>query len=323
MPPRVLITESIVEPPINKLRQNYDVDIGKRGYYDDPSHLKADLPDYDAVLSLLSNPITREVIQQADQLKIIANLAAGYDNIDIEAAREAGIPVTNTPGVLTEATADAAFSLLLSAARRLPEAEQFLRDGKFDGWDPLGFLGKELNGSTLGIFGMGRIGTAIARRGCGFGMNILYHNRSRRDSKTEASVDATYVGSIHALARQSDFLSLNCPLNEGTHHAVDREVLEALGPDGILVNTARGAVVDEQALAEALHEERIGAAGLDVFENEPDITPELFDAPNCIMTPHIGSATHTTRRKMGMLAVESINAALSQSTGDIPRRVTP
>lgn len=323
MPPRILITEPIVEEPINALRQEYEIDIGKRGYYEDSSHLKTDLPNYDAVLSLLSNPITRDVIEQADRLKIIANMAAGYDNIDVEAAREAGIPVTNTPGVLTEATADAALSLLLSAARRLPEAERFLRDGKFDGWDPLGFLGKELNGSTFGIFGMGRIGTAVARRARGFGMNIIYHNRNRLDSETETSVDAKYVDSVLSLARKSDILSLNCPLNEGTHHAINSDVLEALGPDGILVNTARGAVVDEQALSEALHEKRIGAAALDVFEDEPDITPELLDAPNCIMTPHIGSATHATRRKMGMLAVESINAALSENTGEIPRLVNP
>ncbi len=317
---RILITEPIIEEPVEALREQYDVTVGERGYYDKVAHLKQDISRFDAVLSLLSNPITEEVIEAAESLKIIANLAAGYDNIDVEAAREASIAVANTPGVLTEATADATFALLLSAARRLPEAEQYLREGHFDGWDPLGFLGKELNGSSLGIFGMGKIGTAVARRARGFGMDILYHNRNRVNPSVESEVDATYVESVHELAEKSDILCLNCPLNDGTRHAVDQPVLEALGPEGILVNTARGAVVDEKALAEALHTNVIGAAALDVFEDEPAITDALFDAPNCIMTPHIGSGTNTTRLKMGMLAVNSIKAALNNE--EIPNVVS-
>lgn len=323
MPQRILITEPIVEDVIDHLRQEFDLDIGERGYYEEEDHLIQDIANYDALLCLLSNPVTENVLKQAKSLKIVANLAAGYDNIDIEAARNAGIHVTNTPGVLTDATADAAFSLLLAAARRIPEAERFIRAGEFDGWDPLGFLGMELKGRTLGILGMGRIGGAVAKRGRGFGMKILYHNRNPVEEKTERRLDATYVDSVLELARHSDVLSLNCPLNEETYHAVDQQVLEALGSDGILVNTARGAVVDEEALSHALHDGIIRAAALDVFEEEPKIHPSLFDLPNCVMTPHIGSATYTTRKKMGILAAESIKAALSGSDeADIPNLVT-
>lgn len=303
---RVLVTEPIVESALKKLRRHCEVDVGERGQYDQPAKLARAIPGYDALLSMLSNPVDRSVIAAGKELKVIANYAVGYDNIDTQAAKEAGIKVSNTPGVLTEASADIAFSLLLAAGRHICEAQAYVREGKFDGWDPLGFLGLELNGKTLGILGMGRIGQAVARRAGGFGMKVFYHNRRRVDSSTETALNATYAESVEQLAREADVLSLNCPLTKETHHIVDAEILNMMKPHALLINTARGPVVDEAALAAALHEGRIGGAGLDVFEEEPQLHPRLLTAPNCVVLPHIGSGTHETREAMGELAVSSI-----------------
>lgn len=319
---RVLVTEPIVESALKKLRRHCEVDIGERGQYDQPAKLARDIPGYDALLSMLSNPVDRSVIAAGKDLKIIANYAVGYDNIDTQAAREADIKVSNTPGVLTEASADIAFSLLLAAGRHICEAQAYVREGNFDGWDPLGFLGLELNGKTLGILGMGRIGQAVARRAGGFGMKVLYHNRRRVGSATETALNASYAESIEQLAREADVLSLNCPLTKETHHIVDAEILNMMKPHALLINTARGPVVDEAALADALHEGRLGGAGLDVFEEEPQLHPRLLTAPNCVVLPHIGSGTHETREAMGELAVSSIVGVLKgKKSGEISNLV--
>lgn len=307
---RVLITEPIVSSVIDRLSGRYEVVVGKRGDFVDEVSLVNAIPTFDALLPMLSAPITAEVIAAGDRLKVIANHAVGYNNIDLEAAKRAGVKVANTPDVLTESSADCTMALMLSAARHICEAQQFLHDGKFDGWDPLGFLGLELNGKTLGILGMGRIGTAVARRARAFGMDIIYHNRSRVDDQTEQELDAEWVPDIETLAERSDVLSLNCPLTDETHHIINEAILDRMPDHALLINTARGPVVDEAALAEALHGGILGGAGIDVFEEEPEVHPRLLTAPRCVLTPHIASATDETREAIGMLAADAVIGVL-------------
>jgi glyoxylate reductase len=255
---RVLITEPIVESVIQKLEQHFEVVVGERGQFYDEASLLEVIGDFDALLPMLSSPVTEKVLNAGNRLKVVANHAVGYNNIDIEAAQRAGIKVANTPGVLSESSADCAMALLLATARKIVEAQDFLYEGKFDGWDPLAFLGMELNGKTMGIFGMGRIGKAVARRAKGFGISILYHNRSRVEKEIEQELDAEYIPKLETLAARSDILSLNCPLTDETHHAIDADMLKRMPSHALLINTARGPVVDEEALAEALHNGDIG-----------------------------------------------------------------
>lgn len=310
MAKRVLITEPIVDDVIQHLRNHYEVVVGERGQYTDEAALVEAVPNFDALLPMLSCPITERVLTAGNRLQIVANHAVGYNNIDVEAAHKANVKVANTPDVLTESTADCAMALMLATARKIVEAQDFLYEGKFDGWDPLGFLGMELNGQTLGVFGMGRIGAAVARRAKAFGMNIIYHNRSRVDAQIEEELDAEYISDLKELVKRSHILSINCPLTEETHHAINSEMLQLMPDEAIIVNTARGPVIDEEALAQALKEGTIGGAGLDVFEEEPNVHPELLSAPNCVLTPHIGSATHHTRKAIGMLAADAIIGVL-------------
>ncbi|MBN2732120.1 MAG: D-glycerate dehydrogenase [Balneolaceae bacterium] len=306
----ILITEPIIQSVIDDLRTDYKVDVGKRGQFNTEQQLVDVIGDYDALLPMLSNPVTKNVIEAGEKLKIIANHAVGYNNIDLEAAQKAGVKVANTPDVLTESSADLAMGLLLSVARKIDSAQAYLRKGQFNGWEPLGFLGMELNRQTLGILGMGRIGTAVARRARAFGMNILYHNRSKVSAKIEQELNATYISPLKKLAQKSDILSLHCPLTDDTRHAIDATILKTLPDHAILINTSRGPVVDETALADALHNGVIGGAGLDVFEKEPDVHPRLLKAPNCVLTPHIASATTHTRKAIGELAANAIRGVL-------------
>jgi glyoxylate reductase len=308
---KILITEPIIEDIIEGLKKEFHVDVGQRGQYNSVEQLVDVIGHYDALMSMLSNPVTEEVIEAGSNLKIIANYAVGYDNIDLQAAQKSGIYVANTPGVLSEACADFTWALLLAIARHLKSAEEYLRQGNYNVWEPLGFLGMELNGSTLGILGMGDIGKAVARRAKGFGMNVIYHNRNKVDAETEQRLNATYVSSPIELAAQSDILSIHCPLTDETHHLVDRELIHQMPDHTILINTSRGPVVDEEALADALHEHRLGGAGLDVFEEEPVVHPRLLSAPNCVITPHIASATEHTRRAIGCLAADAIKGVLN------------
>ncbi len=307
---RILITEPVIPAVVEKLKEHYEVDVGERGTFNKEEALVDAIPEYDALLPMLSNPITQRVIDAAEKLKIIANHAVGYNNINLEAAHEAGIYVANTPDVLTDSCADFTLALLLAVGRRLFDAQEYLLDGKFNGWEPLGFLGLELKGSTLGIVGMGRIGTAVAKRAEAFGMNIIYHNRSRVSPDIENKLGASFIGSVVELAKKSDVLSVHCPLTEDTKKMIDAKILSRMKSDAIILNTARGPVVDEEALANALLNNTIGGAGLDVFEEEPVVHPDLKDAPNCILTPHIASATHNTRKAIGMLAADAIIGVL-------------
>jgi glyoxylate reductase len=319
MKEKILITEPIVQDVIDGLRKDFQVDVGERGQFNEVEKLTEVIGPYDALIPMLSNPVTEEVIKAGSNLKIIANYAVGYDNIDIEAAERAGVHVANTPGVLSEACADFTWALLLAVARHLGPAEEYLRQGNYNEWEPLGFLGMELNGSTLGILGMGSIGKAVARRAKGFGMNVIYHNRNKVGAETEQRLNATYVATSKMLAAQSDVLSIHCPLTEETHHLVDTDLMKQMQEHAILLNTSRGPVVDEKALADALHNHQLGGAGLDVFEEEPEVHPHLLEAPNCLITPHIASATEHTRRAIGQRAADAVKSILH---GDAPSSIS-
>jgi glyoxylate reductase len=262
------------------------------------------------VLSTATETMDGEVMDAAgENLRIIANMAVGYDNVDVEAAGERGVVVTNTPGVLDETTADVAFMLLLAAARRLGEGERLLRAGKWEWWGPKQLMGRDVWGKRLGIIGFGRIGQALARRAKGFGMDILYHNRSRRE-EAEQELGARYL-ELDDLLKTADFISIHTPLTPETTHLIGAQELRKMKPQAVLVNTSRGPVVDEAALADALADRRIFAAGLDVYEEEPTVHPKLLELETVVLAPHIGSASVETRDKMAALAAENIVAVLS------------
>jgi glyoxylate reductase len=264
----------------------------------------------DALLTLLTDKIDGEIIDAAGpQLKIIANMAVGFDNIDVQAATQRGILVTNTPGVLTDATADHAWALLFSIARRIPESERYLRAGKFKNWGPLLFLGGEVAGKTLGIIGAGRIGSAVAMRSRGFNMQVLYTNRSPKP-ELEHELGARRV-SLEGLLRESDFVSLHIAMVPETRHLINAESYRMMKPTAYLINTGRGPLVDEVALAEALKKGEIAGAALDVFENEPAVNPELLKLDNAVLTPHTASATTASRSRMASMAAENLLAGLS------------
>lgn len=257
---------------------------------------RCDLSEADALVCLLLDRIDQTVIARAPKLRVIANCAVGYDNIDLAAATAAGIAVTNTPDVLTEATAELAFALLLAAARRLPEAEALIRARQWPGWRLDQLLGVQLTGKTLGVIGLGRIGKAMVRRAEAFGMRSIHANRGE---------------AIDHVFREADVVSLHCPLTPETHHLVDARRLALMKPTAILVNTARGGCVDEAALIAALRASRIFAAALDVFDREPEINPELYDCPRLVLAPHIGSATTETRIAMARLCADAVIEVLA------------
>jgi len=269
--------------------------------------------EVDAVICQLADPMTRCVLQAAvPRCRIVANCAVGYDNIDVVAAAELGIAVTNTPDVLTEATADLTWALLLATARRIGEAERYVHSGAWRGWGMLQFLGADVFGRTLGIVGAGRIGVAVARRAAGFNMPVEYHARS--DKQAMADLGAKRVP-LKTLLAQSDYVSLHLPLNPGTHHMLDAESFNNMKRGAILINTARGALLDQADLIQALRDGRIGAAGLDVYDGEPAIPRGLIEMDNVVTLPHIGSATVTTRNRMAEMAARNVIAVLN---GDPP-----
>jgi glyoxylate reductase len=269
------------------------------------------------VLSTATENMDDEVMDAAGvDLRVIANMAVGYDNVDVKAAVERGVVVTNTPGVLDETTADVAFMLLLAAARRLGEGERLLRAGRWEWWGPKQLMGRDVWGKRLGIVGFGRIGQAVARRAKGFGMEVLYHNRSRKE-EAEREFEARYMG-LNELLETADFVSIHTPLTPETKHLIGAEELDNMKPEAVLVNTSRGPVVDEAALADALAESRIFAAGLDVYEEEPDVHPKLLELENVVLAPHIGSASVETRDKMATLAAENLAAVLRDEEPKTP-----
>ena len=322
--PKILITEPIPESVVHHLQNFGEVTVGEKGHFINEKALREDLPHFDALLCMLSNPVTKSVLVNASRLKVVANFAVGFNNIDVAAAHQLGIKVANTPDVLTEACGDFAMALLMATTRRFNDAETYLRAGNFKGWEPLGFLGMELRSKKLGIIGMGRIGQAFAHRARAFGMNIYYSNRNQLSPVTEEALQATFVEDYRELAQQCDVLSVNCPLTSETKHLINTDILASMPKHSILINISRGPVVNEAALAHALHAGEIAGAGLDVFENEPLVDPSLLTTPNCTMLPHIASATFETREAIGMLAA---NAIIQVLTGvpdhEIPNLVTP
>ena len=270
------------------------------------------LSGYGGLVCLLTDRVDQATLAANPGLRVIANVAVGVDNIDVDAARRLGVVVTNTPDVLTEATADLTLALLLAVARRIPEGDAFARSGRWDGWELLPeHLGLDVCGRTLGIFGMGRIGQAVARRAAlGFGMPVLYHRRHRLPREQEKRLHARYVG-FDELLERSDVVSLHAPLTERTHHVIGAAELARMRPHAILINTARGPLVDEAALAEALAAGRIAGAGLDVFEREPTVHPALAARrERVVLLPHVGSATRSTRRRMAQIALANAFAVL-------------
>ncbi|MGO9876065.1 MAG: 2-hydroxyacid dehydrogenase [Acidimicrobiia bacterium] len=279
------------------------------------SELCALAVDVDAIVSVLTDKIDDAVIAAgaAGRLQVVANVAVGYDNIDVGAAHEHGIVVCNTPGVLDETTADLAFTLILAAARLVHDAESDLRAGRWHGWGITQYLGRDVHGATLGIVGYGRIGRAVERRASGFGMQVLHHART-------TTGEPGYVGDLDELISMSDIVSLHVPGGDATRHLIDARRLALMKPTAVLVNTARGSVVDEEALADALHNGRLFAAGIDVFEREPDVHPRLLDAPRTVLVPHIGSASNATRTRMARLAASAVATVLE---GGTPTNVVP
>jgi len=267
------------------------------------------LADADALLCLLTDRVDAALLERAPRLRIMANAVVGYEHVDVRACAARGIVVTNTPDVLTEATADLAWALILAAVRRLPQAERSLRAGEFHGWGFWDYLGGDLAGGTLGIYGMGRIGRAVARRAGGFGMRVVSHSRPRLPAEEEARLGAEPVSFGDLLAR-SDVLTLHAPLTPETRHAIGREALGRMKPGAFLVNTARGALVDEAALVEALRGGGLAGAGLDVYEREPELAPGLLELDNVVLLPHVGSATRETRTRMAMVAARNVHAVL-------------
>lgn len=260
----------------------------------------------EGLLSLLTDNIDLGVMDSAGpQLKIIANYAVGYNNIDVDAATARKIAVSNTPDVLTDTTADLSMALLLAVARRIVEGDVYARAGKYEGWDPLLFLGSDVHHKTLGLLGFGRVGFALAKRAAGFDMKILYYDIQRADPEMEKPVGATYVD-LENLLRQSDFLSIHVPLTSDTVGLIGSENLSLMKPTAFIINTARGEVIQEEALVKALKEKEIAGAGLDVFEHEPAIHPALTEMNNVVILPHIGSASMETRSKMGLMAAENL-----------------
>jgi glyoxylate reductase len=313
MKSRVLVTRALPEAGLVRLHQSCDVTIFSDERQPTRAELIELLPRYDALLCTLVDGIDRDVLQAGEKLQVISNYAVGYNNIDISAATTLGIPVTNTPGVLTNATADMAFALLMAVTRRIVESDAFVRAGKWTGWEPQMLLGMELGGKTLGIVGAGRIGLAFAKRARAFEMNVLYNNRRRLDEATEREYGLTYVD-LDTLVEQSDVVSLHLPYSHESHHLFDAQMFQRMKRTAYLINTARGPIVDEAALVDALRDGEIAGAGLDVFEEEPQVHPGLLSLANVVLAPHLGSATLETRTKMAELAAENVVRVLNGET---------
>lgn len=313
----VFLTRLLPAEPVARLQEKTQLTVNPEDRPLTRSELLEGVADADGLLCLLTDRIDDELMAHAPRLRVISNYAVGFENIDVEAATRRGIAVTNTPDVLTDATADMAFALLLAVSRRLVEGDSLVRTGGWQGWGPLQLLGGEVTGATLGLIGLGRIGRAVATRAKAFNMRVLYWNRTRLDPEEEERLGVEYA-SVEAVLERSRFVSLHVAAAPETRHLIDAEALKLLGPDGYLINTARGPIIDEQALVTALQNGTIAGAGLDVYENEPELAPGLMDCPNAVLAPHLGSATLETRNAMGNLAVDSVLAVLS---GEVPSNV--
>lgn len=311
---KVFVTRRIPQAGIDILEKEYEVKLNPHDRVLTKQEIIEEVREIEGLLCLLTDTIDEEIIEESKNLKIISNYAVGYNNIDVEAATKKKIMITNTPGVLTDTTADLTWALLMSVARKIVESDCFTRKRKFRGWAPMLFLGSDIHHATLGIVGLGRIGRAVAKRAKGFGMNILYTDVKRVPPEAEKELGVEFV-SLEKLLRESDFVTIHVPLLSQTHHLISKEKLKLMKKTSFLINTARGPLVDERALVKALKERWIAGAALDVYENEPDLTPGLSDLDNVVIVSHIGSASMATRTKMATMAAANLVAGLK---GEVP-----
>ena len=309
MKPKVFVTKRVYPEAIDYLRPHAEVEYNDSAISYPPEELLARLEDKVGAISQLTDKFSAEVMDRCPRLKVIANVAVGFDNIDVQAATERKIAVTNTPDVLTNTTADFAFTLLMASARRIAEADRFLRAGRWRQWSIDLLCGQDIHRRTLGMVGMGRIGQAMAHRGRGFEMRLLYHDAIRAPAEVETDLGLEFVP-FEQLLRESDFVSLHVPLLPETRKLISTAELKMMKESAILINTSRGPVVDEAALADALTEGIIAGAGLDVFEREPEVEPRLLKLENAVLAPHIASASIDTRRRMSVMSAENVVAAL-------------
>jgi len=321
MKPKILVSRAVFPDVVARLEQHFDVESNQDDHVFSPAELVEKLRGKDGLFATLSERISADVIDAAPTLKAVCNMAVGYNNIDLAAASRAGIMVTNTPDVLNETTADFAWALLMATARRVTEAEHWLRAGNWKKWRYDVLLGADVHGSTLGILGMGRIGQAIARRSSGFNMKVIYHNRSRLPEEQENAANHARHVSKEDLLRTADHVMLALPYSPQLHHTIGAAEIALMKPGATLVNIARGGIVDDAALIAALREHRIASAGLDVFENEPAFNPEFMTLSNVVLTPHIASASEPTRRAMANCAADNLIAALGG--GQPPNLLNP
>lgn len=311
---KVLVTGRLPDEVVALIEKDHHVEINSQDRPMDRESLLSRVGEKEGLVCMITDRIDTELLNCAPHLKIIANYGVGFNHIDINAATERGVPVTNTPGVLTDSTADLAFALILASGRRLVEGDRNTRAGEFTFWAPLHFLGQDITGKTLGIIGLGRIGQAVAKRAAGFAMKVIYYNRQRLEGEEEKALNVVYA-SFKTLLEESDFVSLHVPLTPQTTHLIGQKELNLMKPSAYLINSSRGPVVDEKSLVEALKKQVICGAGLDVYENEPELTSGLTDLGNVVLLPHIGSATIETRTRMAQMAAENLLAGLS---GEIP-----
>jgi glyoxylate reductase len=310
---KIFVTRAIPERGLTMLKRVHDVEVNPHDRVLTKDEILEGIRGKDGLLCLLTDNIDKEIIVSEPRLKMIANYAVGYDNIDVEAATDKGIPVSNTPGVLTDATAEMAWALLFAASRRIVEADSFTRAGKFHGWGPMLMLGQDISRKTLGVVGVGRIGTAFALKSKGFDMRVLYVDDQRNDL-LEKELDAQKV-TFSEVLREADFLSLHVPLLDSTHHLIGERELKVMKETAVLINTSRGPVVDEVALAKALREHWIFSAGLDVYEHEPLVHQDLLSLENVVLQPHSASATVSSRTNMAVMAAENMLTGLR---GEMP-----
>jgi len=313
MKPKILVTREVFDETLDYLAQHCEVESNQTDVPLDPEVLEQRSRDKLGVMCCLTDRIDDKLLARCPQLKVVANIAVGFNNIDLAACTARGVMATNTPEVLTDSTADLAFALMLATARRLTEAEAYIRAGQWRGWHLKQMLGVDVHHATLGIIGMGRIGRVIARRAEGFDMRVIYHDPVRLAADVEQRLKATYASKDDLLA-QADFVILQMPYMPQTHHLIGAAELKKMKPSAILVNSTRGGIVDDAALVRALKDGTIRAAGLDTFEGEPKLNPEFLELKNVVLAPHIGSSTEATRRAMAMTAAKNLVAALSGAT---------
>ena len=322
MKTNIILTRRLPDTVETRMRELFNATLNQTDQPFTQEQLIQAVKTAEVLVPTVTDSLSASVIEQAGpQLRLIASFGTGVDHIDVKAAREKGITVTNTPGVLSEDTADVAMSLILAVPRRIVQGDIKVRSGQWDGWSPTGMLGHRINGKRLGIIGMGSIGQAIARRAKAFGMSIHYHNRKAVHPSIEAELEATYWETIEQMLPRVDIISINCPSTPATHHLLNKERLSLLSPHSYLVNTGRGDVIDEMALIELLKENKIAGAGLDVYEHEPVVSSALIDLPNVVLLPHIGSATIEGRHAMGDKVIINIQTFLDGHTP--PDRVVP